>query len=41
MIIQVNLFKNRNRVTDVGSKLLVTREEKQWGARNWEIRIDI
>ena len=34
-------LQNRNRVTDVRKKLMVTRGEWRVGGINWEIRIDI
>ena len=33
--------QNRNRVTDVENKLMVTRWEREGGGINWEIGIDI
>ena len=39
-MVQMNLFINRNRVTYVENKLMVTRGEKGRGI-NWEIGIEI
>ena len=38
-MVQMNKFSNRNRVTDVENKLIVTRIERGRGI-NWEIGID-
>jgi len=37
----MNYLQNRNRVTDVENKLMVTRRGKEGGGINWGIGIDI
>lgn len=39
-VVQMNLLQNRNRVTDVGKKLRVTKGERLRGGVNWKIGID-
>ena len=40
-MVQMNLLQNRNRVTNVGKKLRVTKGERVRGGVNWKIGIDI
>jgi len=39
--VHMNYLQNRNRVTDVENKGMVTRRGKEGGGINWEIGIDI
>ena len=38
-VIQMNLFINRNRITDLENKLTVTKGERDGGGVNWEFGI--
>ena len=40
-MIQINLFTNRNRLTDLENKLTVTSGEGRGGRIDWEFGIDM
>ena len=35
---KLTYLQNRNRVTDVENKFIVTKGKRSWGERNWEIQ---